>query len=529
MGGMGRRKGPLSSFFWLYVGVSIFGAVVITLDNLFINGLTFQSLLDYNLKAIGLQIIGLLLLFQGYSFIRLRVVQRFLRGEPLDGIQVKKRLLQFPSDMFWAMVLFGLTTSPLYHHKEILAFSMPDLIRFIKSFCFEFSVILLLAVLLYTFLRRKIRPILLQLTDINTDQVRPTTILTPFLITFMSLMLIMMLSLCFYILKTVQTATPVDLTVLFSIGGFNLLVGMFLFILILSEFRRDLRKIIDKIHFLSKGSRKGLQGTIPILFHDEVGQLGARFNGLQKRVADTYSDLEKELELASKVQQALLPPTQQRIHHVEIAAFCLPAKEVGGDFFDIIVLDDHRFAVIIGDITGKGLPAALVMSAMLLLVRTEIRRGGSAGDILTRLNSLVLETVNEEMYLTIGLAIFDHRQYTCQYSSAGHVSPYRLLPKGLEPVTHPSIPLGLVAGEVYEDVTFDLQRGERIVFYTDGMVERVNDRGEWIGFEGFERNLLKMDRTLSGEDQLDWLKRQTLSHNGNPDDDDDTTVVLIQF
>jgi len=525
---MARKKGLLSSFFWVYLGVSIFGAVIITLDNLFINGLTLKSLMVYNFKAVTMQIMGLLVVFQVYGTIRLRIVRRFFIGEQVDSYQVRKRLLRFPAEMFWAMVLFGLVGSPLYHYRQILAFNLDDFLRFVKSFCFEFSLVLLLAVLLFTLLRRRIRPILVQLVDEEADQVRSTTILTPLLITFISLMLIMMLSMSFYILNSLLYGKPLQLSVLFSIGLFTLLFGIVLFVLIVAEFRRDLRVLIDGIHALSKGDRKHLQGTVPILFHDEAGQLGIRFNQLQKRVADSYSEIDKELELAYKVQQTLLPPAELQIKQVDIAAFCLPAKEVGGDFYDIVPLDENRFAVIIGDITGKGMPAALIMSAMLLLVRTEIRKGGTPGEILTRLNPVVLETVSEETYLTIALAIFDHKHYTCQFASAGHVSPYRLVLEELKQMTDSSIPLGLIEGEVYTDQTIGLQPGEQVIFYTDGMIEAYDSTGKWVGFQGLEQVLLQMDQTLPVKERLDRLKSQYLNRNDHPYDDD-KTMVLIQF
>ena len=163
---------------------------------------------------------------------------------------------------------------------------------------------------------------------------------------------------------------------------------------------------------------------MPVISNDEVGELAVALNELQARVNRDNKSLQKELKLAYNVQQKLLPPGDMTIGPYRITARCQPYHEVGGDFFDVVSLSSSRFAVMVGDVSGKGMPAALLMSAQLLLFRSEVRRNGSPGEVLARMNRQLCEAMGEEGSITIGVGVIDISTDTVLYASAGHLSPY---------------------------------------------------------------------------------------------------------
>lgn len=530
-------KNPSASlmyrFLGLYLGVSLFGMGVITLNNLVIWGQTWGQLLTYNLWAMSVQVLCLVLLFQSMTIVRLRKVCLFLRGEKgEDATGIWHTLLRFPYEMFWGMVLFGLFASPLYHGVRVWM-KGGSLVeawgwRFLDHFLFEQTVCLMLAILFFSLIRRLLRPYILLIPEEHMKGFRRSTVLRPLLLSFISLHLISVLSLIRYVLKAELKGRPMDPSILFSIGGFTTLFGIVLFYLLVREFRREFQLMLGGLQSLLKGDRSALQERMPILSRDEIGQLGEAFNGFQARTFQEYESLEEELKLACNVQQQLLPKADHELGSCRISALFRPSKEVGGDLFDIIKITDDRLAVLIGDVSGKGLPAALIMSATLALFRSEVRHGGTAGDIMTRLNRLLLETVTRDLYVTVGIAMIDQRKGLLEYASAGHMNPY-LIRKGRPlPLEVSSLPLGILHDETYQEITLSLDPGDRILFFTDGVVESFVSPNKMIGFTGLEQFLEKLDGSLPVKDQVAWLVKQIPQGSGT-DYDDDLTMVMVHW
>src|SRR5215218_4073728 len=193
--------------------------------------------------------------------------------------------------------------------------------------------------------------------------------------------------------------------------------------------------------------------------------------------------IEQELRVARRIQQASLPKEVPTIEGWQISPFYQPAREVGGDFYEFLELDDGRVGFAVGDATGKGMPAAFVMSATCaLLGGVATAWGASPGEVLARVNEAVLTRIPANMFVTCFCAILDPKSGTLMYANAGHDLPYLWHGGNCEELRARGMPLGLMPGMGYEEKEIILGAGEAVLFYSDGLVEAHNPRGEMFGF-----------------------------------------------
>src|SRR5215208_5438558 len=193
--------------------------------------------------------------------------------------------------------------------------------------------------------------------------------------------------------------------------------------------------------------------------------------------------IEQELEVARGIQQASLPKEVPTLAGWQISPFYQPAREVGGDFYDFCELDDGRVGFAVGDATGKGVPAAFVMSATCaLLGGVATALSSSPGEVLSRVNDAVLSRIPPNMFITCFCAILDPKSGTLMYANAGHDLPYLWRGGDCEELRARGMPLGLMPGMGYEEKETTLEAGEAVLFYSDGLVEAHNTMGEMFGF-----------------------------------------------
>ncbi len=195
--------------------------------------------------------------------------------------------------------------------------------------------------------------------------------------------------------------------------------------------------------------------------------------------------LEQELEVARSIQQASLPKEVPTLEGWEIAPFYQPAREVGGDFYDFLELKDGRLGIVVGDATGKGVPAALVMASARSMLRAVAQALGSSspGDVLRRVNDALVTDIPPNMFVTCFYAILDPDSASLRYANAGHDLPYLRRRSGeAEELRARGMPLGLMPGMSYEEKEIILEADEGVLFYSDGLVEAHNPKGEMFGF-----------------------------------------------
>src|SRR5215212_6432229 len=193
--------------------------------------------------------------------------------------------------------------------------------------------------------------------------------------------------------------------------------------------------------------------------------------------------IEQELQVARQIQQALLPESTPELDGWEITTYYEPAREVGGDFYDFLKFEDGRLGLVVGDATGKGMPAALVMATTRGMLRAVAQSLDSPGEALARVNNAQYPDLPSEMFVTCFYAILDPRSGHLVYANAGHDMPYHRRRNGdAEELRARGMPLGLMPEMSYEEKETILQAGEAALLYSDGLVEAHGPEGDMFGF-----------------------------------------------
>ena len=195
--------------------------------------------------------------------------------------------------------------------------------------------------------------------------------------------------------------------------------------------------------------------------------------------------IEQDLRVARSIQQASLPKEVPTLAGWQIAPYYKPAREVGGDFYDFHLLSEGRLGVVVGDATGKGVPAALVMGTTcgMLQLAAHTLDSTSPGEVLERVNETLLARIPPNMFVTCFYAVLDPKRGNLRYANAGHDLPYLRRNSGeVEELRATGMPLGLMPGMGYEqkETVFDV--GDAALFYSDGLVEAHDPQGEMFGF-----------------------------------------------
>jgi predicted ester cyclase len=200
----------------------------------------------------------------------------------------------------------------------------------------------------------------------------------------------------------------------------------------------------------------------------------------QKRIERERVD--QELRVARRIQQASLPNEVPELEGWQIRPVYQPAREVGGDFYDFHLLSEGRLGLVVGDATGKGVPAALVMSSTRSMLRALARASNSPGEVLEQVNDLLVTDIPANMFVTCFYTILDSERASLSYANAGHDLPYLHSNGEAEELRVRGMPLGLMPGMGYEEKEIELDDGEGVLFYSDGLVEAHDPKGEMFGF-----------------------------------------------
>jgi phosphoserine phosphatase RsbU/P len=238
--------------------------------------------------------------------------------------------------------------------------------------------------------------------------------------------------------------------------------------------------------------------------------------------------LERELELARQVQQSVLPHTFPRFPGFSFAAHNEPARQVGGDFYDVFALEGGRFGLVIGDVSDKGMPAALLMALTRSLLLAEARRETSPRRVLANVNRLLIELGSQRQFVSVfyGTVEIDSRKMV--YARAGH--DYPLLLRGPETLRleGPGMVLGMMEDDelILEERRFQLLPGDRLVLYTDGLTDAENGEGAFYGVERLEA-LLQANARRPVETMCKKVFEELKHFQGGAEQFDDMTMVVI--
>jgi PAS domain S-box-containing protein len=269
------------------------------------------------------------------------------------------------------------------------------------------------------------------------------------------------------------------------------------------------------------------------LVRDEEGQplywLGVQYDVTeQKREAQERERIEQELRIARLIQQTLLPKTLPELSGYDVAAYYQPAREVGGDFYDLFELEGGRLGLVVGDVTDKGIPAALVMATTRTMLRVSAQRLFPPAEVLKRTNEALVPDIPPNMFITCLYAILDTESGRLVYANAGHDPPYlRHNGSDVEELRARGMPLGLMPEMEYEEKEITLERGESVLFYSDGLVEAHDSHHEMFGFPKLQ-GLVGTHRS-GGSSLIDFLLSE-LTHFAGEDweQEDDITLVTLE-
>ena len=285
----------------------------------------------------------------------------------------------------------------------------------------------------------------------------------------------------------------------------------------------DFRSDYDSSTLARLGSRR-----------DEIGDLATSFGEMTVTLGENISArqaVESELDVASGIQRSMLPltfPARPEFTEFELFASLTPAKEVGGDFYDFGSIDADRFFFVVGDVSGKGVPAALFMAASKTLIRSGAMAGEPPDQLLTRINAEIAESNPEFMFATVWLGVMDLRTGRVVFTNAGHNPPLLVTADGGRFVTERHGPfVGPVPGSTYGVGELTLAPGDRLVVYSDGVTEAMDPAEALFGED---RLAAEAERSsgLNVEDATTELIRRTLRWEQGQRSDD-VTVLMLQF
>jgi serine phosphatase RsbU (regulator of sigma subunit) len=236
--------------------------------------------------------------------------------------------------------------------------------------------------------------------------------------------------------------------------------------------------------------------------------------------------IEQDLRVARSIQQASLPKEVPELEGWEISPFYRSAREVGGDFYDFFELKDGQLGLVVGDATGKGVPAALVMSTTCGMLRAVALSVDSPGEALERVNEALSVRIPANMFVTCFYAILEPESGRLLYANAGHDLPYLRRGGGAEELRARGMPLGLMPGMGYEEKEATLEPGDITLFYSDGLVEAHNPRREMFGFPRLKR---LMSEHAEKQPLVDLLTEELYSFTGDSwEQEDDITLVALR-
>jgi sigma-B regulation protein RsbU (phosphoserine phosphatase) len=249
---------------------------------------------------------------------------------------------------------------------------------------------------------------------------------------------------------------------------------------------------------------------------------------LAKTVQNQRDELLKDVELAAQVQRLFLPLRKPVIAGLEMAGMMQPARGVGGDYYDYIPIDTHTIQFVIADVAGKGVPAALLMSATAAAMRLEANRERNMLEQVGRLNTEIGAVSDNERFVTLLVAEIDTDKRVIRYVNCGHNPAllFRAKTGIVSPLNSSCPPIGLSSEETCQLSSDDLMTGDILVLYTDGVTEAENQLGDEFGFERLSATV-RLGSSLSAEDLMSNIRNAAADFCGD-DFHDDVTILVVK-
>jgi len=238
--------------------------------------------------------------------------------------------------------------------------------------------------------------------------------------------------------------------------------------------------------------------------------------------------VEQELDMARKIQQRLLPKENPRIDHYDVAGISHAAKDVGGDYFDFIQLDASRWGIALGDVSGKGVPAALLMSSIQATLRNQVMVNPSITDCISMSNNFLHRNTESNKFATLFYGVLDCKDKSFEFVNAGHNFPFYLDAKGeYHTLEVGGLVLGMLPDCSFECDKVQMKPGEIIIIYSDGVTEAENTLEEQFGEERLQE-LMRTHSNLPAAEIVEKICAQVTAFETSQDQQDDITLVVIK-
>ncbi len=259
----------------------------------------------------------------------------------------------------------------------------------------------------------------------------------------------------------------------------------------------------------------------------------ALYNATIYSMANEKKRLDHDLEIARDIQRILLPSEAPAIDGFQISGINVPARQVSGDYFDYIQVDQDRLGVAIADVSGKGVPASLIMAICRSVLRAEAARNPSPADVLRKVNRQLYPDIKEDMFISMAYLILGHQQDGVTLARAGHDAPlwYKRQSQTVMPVKSPGMVVGIDSGSVFDRLTVDfavpLERNDCLVLYTDGVTETLNSEGDEFGVD----RMMQSVRASANDSAQAIVKRiieDVREFTGSVPQNDDMTLIAIR-
>jgi serine phosphatase RsbU (regulator of sigma subunit) len=298
------------------------------------------------------------------------------------------------------------------------------------------------------------------------------------------------------------------------------------------------RRLTHNLSDLTRGAGRlaagDLDAQVPVRSRDELGQLAVAFNSMardlkanQERLVE-QERLRKELELCRRIQSELLPKGPLRHPFAEVQGVSIPAHELGGDFFNYFVLPGGEVALFMGDVSGKGVPAALLMANLQATLRARLPLEPDLAAFAASLDREVEASTPDAVYLTLFLGILDPARRALRYVNAGHETAYLLRRDGrLEGLESTGRPIGLVSGGAFQEKRVSVDAGDRLFLHTDGLTDAENAAGEAFGRERLE-TLLRGGPSGDPRPLLLRIEEAFQAHRAGAEAPDDATLLVLK-
>ena len=337
----------------------------------------------------------------------------------------------------------------------------------------------------------------------------------------------------------VQAAVRRQAWVVMTVGGGVLLVGSLIAVFVAQTISSPIVRLTEMTRRISSGD---LSHRIEIPVQNEIGVLAASFNDMTRRLNESMQHLqettaakeriERELQIAHEIQMSMVPkifPPFPHRREFDLYATLVPAKEVGGDLYDFFFIDEGRLCFTIGDVSGKGVPAALFMAVTKTLFKAATSNGGSPDEILCRLNEALCRDNASCMFVTLFSAILDIRTGWVEYSNGGHNLPYLLSNGRIEPLENTAgRVLGVTEGAKYHSNRIILQPGDGLFLYTDGVTEALDQRQNFFSERRLKAFLASVN-TMYPEDLTRGLVHEVQRFSAGAAQADDITILALRY